>query len=93
MYMENGKSKPDTNNPDEKLQDDLLLLFDFEFEFEGDEWENGKIYNPKNGKTYNCYMKLNGNQLEVTGYVGVKWMSRTVTWTRVTEWLHDLESN
>ncbi|MFW5762346.1 MAG: DUF2147 domain-containing protein [Cyclobacteriaceae bacterium] len=87
MYMENGKSKLDTNNQVEKLQDrpieNLLLLFDFEFA--GDEWENGKIYDPKSGKTYNCFIKLNGNQVEVTGYVGVKWMSRTVTWTRVTE--------
>lgn len=87
MYDENGKSKLDVNNPDEKLKkrplENLMLLIGFEFD--EDEWDDGKIYDPQSGKTYNCYMKLDGNELEVTGYVGVKWLSRTVTWTKVSD--------
>ena len=87
MYNEQGNSKLDVNNPDEQLQkrplENLILLSDFEFS--GDEWENGQIYDPKSGKTYKCYIKLEGNQLEVTGYVGVKWLSRTVTWNKVSQ--------
>jgi uncharacterized protein (DUF2147 family) len=87
MYDEQGNSKLDVNNPDEQLQkrplENLILLSDFEFS--GDEWEDGHIYDPKSGKTYKCYMELKGNQLEVTGYVGVKWLSRTVTWNRVSK--------
>lgn len=87
LYDENGQPRLDVNNPDEKLQnrplDNLVLLSGFEFT--GDQWEDGKIYDPNSGKTYNCYMEINGNQLEVTGYVGVKWLSRTVTWTKVSK--------
>jgi len=85
MYDKNGKSVLDVNNQDEDLRDrpleNLLLLKNFEFT--GDQWENGKIYDPESGKIYNCYIELDGNQLEVTGYVGVKWLSRTVKWTKV----------
>jgi uncharacterized protein (DUF2147 family) len=85
MYDKNGKSVLDVNNQDADLRDrpleNLLLLKNFEFT--GDQWENGKIYDPESGKTYNCYIELDGNQLEVTGYVGVKWLSRTVKWTKV----------
>jgi len=85
LHDKNGKPVLDVNNQNEKLRDrplqNLLLLKNFEFT--GGRWENGKIYDPESGKTYNCYMEKDGNQLEVTGYVGVKWLSRTVTWTKV----------
>ena len=43
-------------------------------------WEGGKIYNPKNGKTYKCSIWLDGNNLKVRGYVAMFY--ETQTWTR-----------
>jgi uncharacterized protein (DUF2147 family) len=46
-------------------------------------WEDGKIYDPKNGKTYSCKIKMtNPNNLEVRGFIGVSLIGRTDTWTR-----------
>jgi uncharacterized protein (DUF2147 family) len=46
-------------------------------------WEEGNIYDPKNGNTYSSTMRLiNGNSLEVRGYIGVSLIGRTDTWTR-----------
>ena len=42
--------------------------------------EGGKIYNPKNGKTYKCSIWLDGNNLKVRGYVAMFY--ETQTWTK-----------
>jgi uncharacterized protein (DUF2147 family) len=81
-----GKPKLDTKNPDEELQKrpvmGLLLVSDFDYEGEG-LWENGDIYDPKSGKTYSCYMKLESkDKLKVRGFIGVSWIGRTTYWTR-----------
>ena len=47
-------------------------------------WKDGKIYDPKNGKTYSCELTLKSpDVLEVTGYIGFSFVGRTVEWTRV----------
>ena len=46
----------------------------------GEKWEGGKIYNPKNGKTYKCSIWLDGNNLKVRGYVAMFY--ETQTWTK-----------
>ncbi len=50
-----------------------------------DGWEDGKIFDPKKGKTYSCQFKLaeGGKKLEVRGYIGVVALGRTQTWNRV----------
>lgn len=49
------------------------------------EYEGGKIFDPKNGKTYSAKAKLvnGGNALNVRGYLGVSALGRTQTWKRV----------
>ena len=78
-------SKKDTKNTDEKLRTrnlkDLVMLTDFVFE--DGEWTNGKIYDPKSGKTYSSTIKLQGNTLSLRGYVGISLLGRTSVWTRV----------
>jgi uncharacterized protein (DUF2147 family) len=78
--------KKDTNNPDTKLKNrDLLgLVILQDFKFTGSTWEEGKIYDPKSGKTYDCILKVKDNNkiLEIRGYVGVPMFGRTATWTR-----------
>jgi uncharacterized protein (DUF2147 family) len=46
----------------------------------GDRYEGGRIYNPKNGKTYKCSMWMDGDKLKVRGYIGVFY--ETQTWIR-----------
>ncbi len=79
----NGK---DTNNPDPKLRDQnligLVILKDFSFNGK-DKWEDGTIYDPNNGKTYSCVIRLKDEKiLEVRGYIGISLLGRTEVWTR-----------
>ena len=46
-------------------------------------WDEGWIYDPKEGKSYDVELKLKSpSQLQVTGYLGVKLLSETMVWTR-----------
>ena len=46
-------------------------------------WDDGWIYDPKDGKSYDLELKLRGpDRLVVTGYMGVKFLSETFLWTR-----------
>jgi uncharacterized protein (DUF2147 family) len=81
-----GSPVLDVNNPDVKLRSrpitGIVLMHDFKHAGKN-VWEDGKIYDPKNGKTYSCKMTLiSKNQLNVRGYVGISLMGRTTTWTR-----------
>lgn len=85
---ETGKPKLDDENPDEELQKrpvmGLLLLKDFVFD--EDEWEDGTIYDPKNGKEYDCYIKFKEKDLlKIRGYIGITLLGRTTYWTRVND--------
>lgn len=57
-----GKERMDLENPDPNLKGRKLVGIDFVSSFdyseEKDKFENGKIYNPTNGKTYHSYMQL-----------------------------------
>jgi uncharacterized protein (DUF2147 family) len=54
------------------------------FKFTGSAWENGTIYDPNSGKTYDCILKIkDGNKtLDIRGFVGISMFGRTSTWTR-----------
>ncbi len=46
-------------------------------------WDEGWIYDPKQGKQFDVEIKARGaDRLQVTGYLGVKFLSETFTWTR-----------
>ena len=48
-----------------------------------DSWGEGRIYDPHDGGTYDVEMTLQSlNVLVVHGYAHVKFIGRTVTWTR-----------
>ncbi len=48
-----------------------------------DEWNNGKILDPKTGKEYKCYITLEDeNKLKVRGFIGFAIIGRTQYWTR-----------
>jgi uncharacterized protein (DUF2147 family) len=51
---------------------------------DGGEYTGGKIYDPGNGKTYNCSMKVEGDILKVRGSLDKRGLlGRTMDWFRV----------
>jgi uncharacterized protein (DUF2147 family) len=83
---ETGKPKVDKNHPDEASRTrpvlGLINIWGFKY-VEQNKWDEGNIYDPKNGNTYSCTIKLiNPNSLEVRGFIGVSLIGRTDTWTR-----------
>lgn len=80
-----GKPKIDRENPSPALGARPLLGLQIlqDFTFNGDTWEGGTIYDPENGKTYKCKMKIDGaNKLDVRGFIGISMIGRTETWSR-----------
>jgi len=83
--LKDGKPKVDENNPEAAKRGHpiLGLMILKGFEKDGDnEYEDGTIYDPKNGKTYSCIIRQKGNKLNVRGYIGVSLIGRTTTWTK-----------
>lgn len=81
---DDGKPKLDVENPEESLQSRPLMGLNLVsgFVFDDDQWEDGQIYDPKEGKTYKCRMRLKKGKLEVRGYIGAPMFGKTVVWTR-----------
>ena len=82
----NGEPKKDVLNPDEKLRGrkrlGLKIMYRFKYNTEN-EWDGGRIYDPKSGNTYRGTITMNSkNKLDLRGYVGVSWFGRTSYWTR-----------
>ncbi len=78
--------RKDGNNPDPALRDRLLqgitILNDFSY-VGARRWQGGTIYDPNNGKTYNCNITLIADDtIEVRGYVGISLFGRTEVWQR-----------
>ena len=84
---EQGKPKMDKNNADESKRNLPLLGYQLlqNFVFKGDNtWEDGTIYDPENGGTYSCTIKMiDSNTLDVRGYIGLSVFGRTDTWKRI----------
>lgn len=86
-----GKEKTDQYNSEENLKgrklNGLMNLMDFKaVPDEPFHWVDGKIYSPREGKTYSSELELSpeGNILTVRGYVGLPIFGQTQTWTRTT---------
>jgi len=88
---ENGEPPKDDENPDESLRDrsilGLQILEGFEYDAKDEEWEDGTIYDPKSGNTYDCYAWLESNNLlKLKGFVGgIRWLGRSSEWYRTTK--------
>jgi uncharacterized protein (DUF2147 family) len=82
-----GKPKVDNENPDATKRNQpimgLIVVKHLQWKGEGN-WEDGKVYDPDNGKTYSASAKMkNKNLLEFTGFIGFSFIGRTEVWTRV----------
>lgn len=84
-----GKPKRDINNPDESEHENFIIGLNVLHGLEYDAknvWDDGKIYDPENGKTYSCKMTLKDkDHLDVRGFVGFSLLGRTENWTRANE--------
>ena len=83
-----GSPAVDSNNPDKALRSRQLIGLNMlsNLKKDGAEYNNGKIYDPGNGKTYNCSMKVEGDVLHVRGSLDKKGLlGRTMDWFRVKE--------
>lgn len=81
-----GAPKVDHNNPDKNLRNSpvigLQIVHDFSFAG-GNKWSNGRVYDPKNGRTYSGKLTLvSPAQLNLRGYIGISLIGRTAVWTR-----------
>jgi uncharacterized protein (DUF2147 family) len=87
---ENGKPKVDDENPNPKLRSrpimGLPLVRNFQYSTKKKQWVNGRIYDPDNGKTYDCFAWFEGrnyNKLYLKGYVaGIRALGRKTEWVR-----------
>jgi uncharacterized protein (DUF2147 family) len=78
--------KVDKNNPDESLRQVPLKGYRIlkDFIYKAGEWMDGTIYDPENGSTYSCVIKMrDNNTLDIRGYIGIKTFGRTDVWKRL----------
>lgn len=85
-----GKPPLDDKNPDESLQSrsvvGIQILNGFEYNAKDEEWKNGTIYDPKSGRTYDCYAWFEGDDLlKLKGFVmGMRWLGKSSEWYKTT---------
>lgn len=79
--------KTDVNNPDpsKRNRPTIGIVIMTNFRFDGDDqWTDGLIYNPEDGKEYKCKMWLDDPKtLNIRGYVGFSLLGRTEKWTKI----------
>ena len=81
-----GSPAIDDKNPDPKLRTRQVLGLNMlsGLKKNGGEYSGGSIYDPGNGKTYNCSMKVEGDVLKVRGSLDKRGLlGRTMDWFRV----------
>jgi len=87
---ENGAPPLDDENPDESLRSrsvvGIQILNDLQFDAKKEEWKDGTVYDPKSGKTYECYVWLDGNStMKLKGFVaGIRWIGKSSEWYKTT---------
>jgi len=80
-----GRPITDIYNPEARLKRRKICRLQVigDVKLQGREWDNGWIYDPKVGKSYDVSIRLQSpNRLLVTGYLGVKWLSKSFVWKR-----------
>jgi len=84
---ENGEWMLDVKNPDEKLKSrkklGMTVMQNLVWDVKEKEWNDGKIYDAREGDTYSLYAKTDGKDtLYLRGYIGFALFGKTTSWTR-----------
>jgi uncharacterized protein (DUF2147 family) len=89
-----GRLKPlqkpdliDKNNPEDSLRyrklNGITTIEGLKYDSTKKRWDNGKVYNPQDGKTYSCYCSLSDNgTLLFRGFIGFSALGKNQVWTR-----------
>ena len=82
-----GREKTDIYNPDPMKRNRPIIGLVFISgctKKSATRWENGTVYDPTNGKTYSCFMELQGqDKIWLRGFIGTAVIGRNYIWTRV----------
>ncbi len=97
LVNDKGDVLKDRHNPDPKMQSRLIcglpVIGELNAQPEGG-FDGGWVYDPKEGKSYSVAIQTSGtDQLQVTGYLGVKLLGKTLIWTRAKTDLPSCTSN
>ena len=80
-----GRPLRDVNNPNPTERQRLLCgaqVIEGLTRQDDGSWDGGSAYDPEEGKSYTLMLvPSSDDRLEVTGYVGLKLLGKTVTWT------------
>ena len=82
--VKNGSLKLDEKNPKSNLRNQPIigLVILKGCEKDGKTYDDGTIYDPENGKTYDCKITNKGSILALRGYIGISLFGRTTEWER-----------
>ena len=86
-HWADGSQKKDHLNPNPKLRSrpyiGIPVVLGLKYDGE-DSWNDGKIYDPESGKTYDCRITLlNRNRVDVRAYIGCPWIGKSLFFNRV----------
>lgn len=80
-----GKPIVDAYNPEPSLRArpicGLQILGDLARQSDGS-WDEGWVYDPKVGKSYDAAIEVAGAELTLIGYKGIRLLSKSFTWTK-----------
>jgi uncharacterized protein (DUF2147 family) len=82
-----GPAKDEKNpNPALRNQEVIGLIILDGFVYKEGIWQQGSIYDPREGKTYACKLSLpSPDQLNIRGFIGISLFGRTEIWTKVNQ--------
>jgi len=82
-----GKPLQDRENPNRELRNRPLIGLQIMdgYTFQGSNlWDEGRIYNTENGKTYSSRISMkNSDRLKLRGYIGIPLLGGSTEWKRV----------
>lgn len=85
MFNKDGSPRLDVNNPDKALHGrhwcGIEVITNVRPDGPG-EWDDGEVYDPKTGQTFDFAIKDKGDHLKVRGYLGLKLAGKSEIWTR-----------
>jgi len=59
----------------------MEIMWDLEWDKGDEDWQDGDIMDPDNGKTYSCYIAMQSpTKLKVRAFIGFSLLGRTQYW-------------
>ena len=80
VWMNTDKPLKDTHNKNKALRDRPLLglLIIDGLKWNGERWDEGKVYDPDTGKSYDCLIWVADGKLHLRGHIGA--LGKTLKW-------------